>query len=61
MKSKKVNAKISVEMGSSCTTGVHYKLLTMTKLMALNTVLTHLQHGKAHFVNLSSFLYSKGR
>lgn len=38
MKSKKVNAEISVEMGSSCTTGVHNKLLTMTNIMALNTV-----------------------
>lgn len=60
MKSKKVNAEISVEMGSSCTT-VHYKLLTMAKLMALKTVPTHRQHYKAHFVNLPSFLYSRGR
>lgn len=61
MKSKKANSGRSVEMGSSCTAGVHYKFLTTTKLMVFNVAPSHLQPHKAHFVNLSSSVPGEGR
>lgn len=62
MKSTKANAEISVGMGSSCTTGLHCKLLTTTKLMSLNMVPTHLQPHKAHFVVCHpSFIPGEGK